>query len=75
MKVHICKRKTLLEAYRLASLNDGAPGIDGVTFEAIETKGVEVFLDQLRKESEQRAYRPLQVRTVGVSKANCASID
>jgi RNA-directed DNA polymerase len=29
--VHVCKRETLLEAYRLAKLNDGAPGIDGVT--------------------------------------------
>ena len=34
--VHVCKRETLLEAYRLAKLNDGAPGIDGVTFEVIE---------------------------------------
>jgi RNA-directed DNA polymerase len=42
--------KTLLEAYRLAKLNDGAPGIDGVTFEAIEAEGVESFLDQFREE-------------------------
>src|SRR5712691_6665801 len=33
--VHVCKRETLREAYRLAKVNDGAPGIDGVTFEAI----------------------------------------
>src|SRR5215831_11744613 len=45
--VHVCKRETLLEAYRLAKLNDGAPGIDGVTFEVIEAEGIEQFLDQL----------------------------
>ena len=68
--VHVCKRETLLEAYRLAKRNDGAPGIDGVTFEAIEAEGLEEFLEQLRKELEQRMYRPLRVRTVGIPKAN-----
>jgi RNA-directed DNA polymerase len=68
--VHVCKRETLLEAYRLAKLNDGAPGIDGVTFEAIEAAGIEGFLDQLRNELEQRSYRPLRVRTIGIPKAN-----
>ena len=68
--VHVCKRETLLEAYRLAKRNDGAPGIDGVTFEAIEAKGLEEFLEHLRKELEQHTYRPLRVRTVGIPKAN-----
>ena len=36
--VHVCKMETLYEAYRMAEENDGAPGIDGVTFEAIEEK-------------------------------------
>ncbi len=30
--VHICKMETLQEAYWMAKSNDGAPGIDGVTF-------------------------------------------
>src|SRR6516165_3996300 len=34
--VHVCKWETLLEAYRQAKANDGAPGIDGVTFAAVE---------------------------------------
>src|SRR6266478_2027751 len=38
--VHVCKMETLREAYTLAKQNDGAPGVDGVTFEAIETQGV-----------------------------------
>lgn len=33
--VHVCKTETLREAYQMARSNDGAPGIDGVTFEAI----------------------------------------
>ena len=43
---HVCKRETLQQAYRLAKANDGAPGVDGVTFEAVEAEGVERFLDQ-----------------------------
>jgi RNA-directed DNA polymerase len=41
--VHVCKRETLREAYLQAKANDGAPGIDGVTFEAVEAGGVEAF--------------------------------
>ncbi len=66
--VHICKRETLFEAYRLAKENDGAPGIDGVTFEAIEAAGAEQFLDQLREELVQRTYRPLRLRKVDIPK-------
>jgi RNA-directed DNA polymerase len=66
--VHVCKRETLREAYRLAKGNDGAPGIDGATFEAIEADGVEDFLDQLREELEQRTYRPQRARKVEIPK-------
>src|SRR3982750_2576164 len=51
--VHVCKRETLYEAYSLAKRNNGAPGIDGVTFEAIEAGGLECFLDQIRDELVQ----------------------
>src|SRR5262249_14193763 len=44
--VHVCKMETLREAYELAEENDGAPGIDGVTFEAIEAQGVDSFLER-----------------------------
>jgi type IV secretion system protein VirD4 len=37
--VHVCKMETLRAAYEMAKRNDGAPGIDGVTFEAIEVLG------------------------------------
>src|SRR5262245_19059487 len=45
--VHVCNRETLHEAYHLAKKINGAPGIDGVTFEAIEAGGVDAFLGQL----------------------------
>jgi hypothetical protein len=48
--VHVCKKETLQEAYRMAKKNNGAPGIDGVTFEAIEESGAESFLQQIRDE-------------------------
>src|SRR5665811_1004437 len=48
--IHVCKRETLRQAYLLARANDGAPGIDGVTFAAVEAGGLEEFLDQHRKE-------------------------
>ena len=40
--VHICKEETLQEAYRLARQNNGAPGIDGVTFEMIERNSLPI---------------------------------
>ena len=60
--VHICKMETLRQAYALAKENDGAPGVDGVTFEAIETQGVAAFLEQIRDELVQRTYKPLPAR-------------
>src|SRR5437588_2973370 len=66
--VHVCKPETLHEAYRLARANDGAPGIDGVTFAAVEAEGAEAFLDQLRKELVERTYRPQRARKVEIPK-------
>ena len=66
--VHVCKGETLREAYRQAKANDGAPGVDGVTFAAVEAAGVERFLDQLREELVQRTYRPQQARKVEIPK-------
>src|SRR5450631_3709740 len=60
--VHVCKIETLREAYALAKENDGAPGIDGVTFEAIETQGVDAFLEQIQDELNDRTYVPLPAR-------------
>ena len=66
--MHVCKVETLREAYRLAKQNDGAPGIDGVTFAAIEAEGLEAFLQQLRDELLGCSYRPARLRRVEIPK-------
>src|SRR3979490_693558 len=66
--VHVCKMETLSEAYELAKNNNGAPGIDGVTFAAIEAQGVATFLEQIQDELVQRTYVPLPVRRQEIPK-------
>jgi RNA-directed DNA polymerase len=66
--VHIAKMETLSEAYRMAKANDGAPGIDGVTFEAIEESGVEAFLKGIQDELVSRTYRPMRNRVKEIPK-------
>lgn len=66
--VHVCKMETLREAYALARKNNGAPGIDGVTFEVIEAQGVEAFLERIRDELTGRAYVPLRSRRQEIPK-------
>lgn len=66
--VHVHKLETLHEAYKMAKANNGAPGIDGVTFEAIEAAGVEGFLRPIQKELERRDYRPMRCRRKEIPK-------
>lgn len=66
--VHVAKLETLSAAYDLAKRNNGAPGIDGVTFEAIEAAGREAFLAELRDELVTRSYQPLRNRRVEIPK-------
>jgi hypothetical protein len=58
----------------IAKRNDGAPGIDGVTFEAVEAQGVEALLERLRDELIGRTYQPLPARTEGRGKVRVLSI-
>ncbi len=66
--VHVCKEATLRAAYAMAKKNNGAPGIDGVTFAGIEATGVEPFLARLRDELVTQTYRPMRNRHVEISK-------
>lgn len=66
--VHVCKLETLREAYKLAKRNNGAPGIDGVTFEAVEATGAEELLQELRRELVQGTYRPMRNRKKEIPK-------
>ncbi|MEW5784561.1 MAG: group II intron reverse transcriptase/maturase, partial [Bacillota bacterium] len=68
--VHVCKMETLEEAYKMAKSNDGAPGLDGVTFDDLEAKGREEFLQRLQQELRQRTYKPARNRQKEIPKAN-----
>ncbi len=67
---HVCKMETLQQAYRMAKVNNGAPGIDGVTFDAIEEAGVESFLESIRGELVQGTYKPVRNRKKEIPKGN-----
>jgi RNA-directed DNA polymerase len=66
--VHVCKMETLWAAYEMAKKNDGAPGIDGLTFETIEEGGAESFLRRIREELVTNTYRPMRARKKEIPK-------
>ena len=68
--VHVCTMETLEEAYRMAKRNKGGPGIDGVTFEAIEARGVEAFLEDIREQLVTGTYWPTRNRRKEIPKAD-----
>jgi RNA-directed DNA polymerase len=63
---------TLVSAWELVFKNQGAAGIDGVTFEAIMDlpEGVFGFLRQLQEDLRTKRYSPQAVRRVYIPKAN-----
>jgi len=68
--VHITKRETLEEAYRMAKRNGGAPGIDDQSFEDIEAMGRDVFLEDVRQALIAGKYEPKPNRKVEIPKSN-----
>ncbi len=68
--VHVCKAETLLEAYRIAKRNGGAPGIDGQSFDDIESAGLAAFLAELREDLLTGRYEPQANRKVDIPKDN-----
>jgi hypothetical protein len=60
--------ETLRVAYALAKKNDGAPGIDGVTFDDIEKQGVEAFLETRKVAAALNA--PSRAKTFRISRSS-----
>lgn len=55
-------------AYRSAKANGGSAGVDGVTFEQIESEGAEEWLSGIRKELHAKTYKPQPVLRVMIPK-------
>ena len=64
----ICRADILRHAYALARANEGAPGVDGLTFATIEAEGLEAWLAGLREDLIAKTYRPEPVRRVMIPK-------
>ena len=66
----ICSLEVLWVAWEQVRRNRGAAGVDGETIEAIETKGTQSFLLQLKEELQRQNYRPQPVRRVFIPKSD-----
>jgi RNA-directed DNA polymerase len=64
----IYREDILRHAYALVRFNAGAPGVDGMTFAAIEASGLEEWLAGLREELVLKRYRPNPVRRAMIPK-------
>ena len=66
----IYREDVLREAYRRSRANAGAPGVDGVDFEAIETAGLDRWLQALQEELRSKRYAPQPLLRVWIPKRN-----
>jgi len=66
----VWREDILAHAYAVARENRGAPGVDGVSFAAIELGERQEWLAGIRKALRERTYRPDPVRRVMIPKPN-----
>lgn len=67
----ISREDILNHAWRVVRANRGAPGVDGISFEAIERGiGVDTLLRELAQDLKDKTYRAQPVRRVMIPKAD-----
>ena len=54
----VYRKDVLWHAWGCCRANGGAAGVDGESFEQIESRGVEAWLDGLMEELKTKTYRP-----------------
>ena len=66
----VYREDILLHAYRCCKANRGAAGVDGETFEDIETYGRDRWLGELSEAVRSKSYRVSPIRRVYIPKPN-----
>jgi len=65
----ISRAEVLAHAWRLVRAHRGSPGVDGLSFEAIERGiGAAMFLQELAQDLKRKTYRAQPVRRVMIPK-------
>jgi RNA-directed DNA polymerase len=64
----VLRRDVLWRAWVAVRRNDGAPGVDKLTLDAVEEYGIDRFLGEIETELREGRYRPLLARQVLIPK-------
>lgn len=67
---HICKEGVLWLAWLDVKRNGGAAGIDGISIQTIERRGVKEFLKEIQTELKNKTYHPKPVKRVYIPKSD-----
>jgi group II intron reverse transcriptase/maturase len=64
----VCRPDVLWQAWEEVKANRGAPGVDGLSIEAVVASGEMAFVAELGRQLKERTYRPMPVRRVLIPK-------